>query len=117
MSVALMEILDVFEGKSVFIFIDRSSGVPPGFHLVPASDIRESPSRPTTPEPALSVLFVTRHVLDHPGLLYSTIRSIAQDRSVHTVCVEGMDLGELLAHEASLMCCCQCGEPLTPRSG
>ncbi|KAG2128462.1 hypothetical protein BD769DRAFT_1387503 [Suillus cothurnatus] len=109
MSVALMEILDVFEGKSVFIFIDRSSGVPPAFHLVPASDIRESPSRPATPEPALSVLFVTRHVLDHPGLLYSTIRSIAQDRSVHTVCVEGMDIAELLAHDASLMCCCQCG--------
>jgi hypothetical protein len=63
--------------------VDRSSGVPPAFHLVPASDIRESPSRPATPEPALSVLFVTRHVLDHPGLLYST----STPTSIRCVCL------------------------------
>jgi hypothetical protein len=50
-------------------------------------------------------------------MISGTIRSIAQDRSVHTVCVEGMDIAELLAHDASLMCCCQCGEALSPRSG
>jgi hypothetical protein len=50
-------------------------------------------------------------------MLSGTIRSIAHDRSVHTVCAEGMGLAELLAHDAGLMSCCQCGQALTPHRG
>lgn len=50
-------------------------------------------------------------------MISGTIRSIALDPSVHTMCAEGMDLAELLAYNARLMCGRRRRDVLIPRCG
>jgi hypothetical protein len=87
MSVALYELLHVFEDEGVFIFsqlralymststhanpVSRAPRGPPAFHIVRCADVMNSRIRLGLPDAALNVLFVTRHVRDHPALFAS----------------------------------------------
>jgi hypothetical protein len=87
MSVALYELLHVFEGEGVFIFsqlhalymststhanpVLRTPWGPPTFHIVRCADVMNSRIHLGLPDAALNILFVTRHVRDHPALFAS----------------------------------------------
>ncbi|KAG2082722.1 hypothetical protein BD769DRAFT_1683036 [Suillus cothurnatus] len=103
MCLALMELLNVFEYHTAFILISRASPGPAEFHVLPSEHIRASPSQSSSHEPVLSVLFVGRHVLRDRGLFASTVRAIAFDAEVHTVCTASAELAELLASHAALL--------------
>jgi hypothetical protein len=112
MSVALNELLDMFEGEGAIIFVERLQRGPPNFHVVACGTIRDAGTQPGTPDPVVSVLVVTEHVRWIPNLFRSTVRSIAHDRSVHTVYTQSEGLAEILAEEARRLCCCECGRSL-----
>ncbi|KAG1849114.1 hypothetical protein C8R48DRAFT_778700 [Suillus tomentosus] len=84
MTQAMDSLLNIFAGRAAFIFIDRS-GSQSAFH-----------------EPAISVLVVTRDIFGQPASLARVIHSIAYDTAVHTVCVGGVALAELLATDVRL---------------
>ncbi|KAG1880602.1 hypothetical protein C8R48DRAFT_767371 [Suillus tomentosus] len=99
---AMYSLLHVFAGRAAFILIDRVTSSVPEFRVVRSADIRASPSRPSFHEPAMNILVVTRHVCAHPESLAQVIHSLAYDLAVHTVCVEGLALAEVLASDARL---------------
>ncbi|KAG1894377.1 uncharacterized protein F5891DRAFT_1281675 [Suillus fuscotomentosus] len=110
MSTALLEVINLFNGAGAIIFVERYYHGPPQFHIVPCVNIKDSPSRPGAHEPAIRVLVVSEHVCMHPTMFAAVIWSIAHDPGVVTVCTESEELAELLAHEAGMICCVECGE-------
>ncbi|KAG2123115.1 hypothetical protein BD769DRAFT_1670195 [Suillus cothurnatus] len=99
---AMNSLLNHFAGRAAFILIDRVSRGEPQFHVVPSAHIRDSRTRSSFHEPALSVLIVTRDVCGHPASFARVVQSMAYDSAVHTVCAEGVALAESLASSARL---------------
>ncbi|KAG2125250.1 hypothetical protein BD769DRAFT_1668980 [Suillus cothurnatus] len=102
MSNTMLLLLHVFDGCAAFILIDCLSRPYPQFHIVPSTDIQDSPSRTSRPEAAMSILVVTRDIFSQPAALNCVVQSLVHDFAIHTVCVEGVALAQLLMADVTM---------------
>ncbi|KAG2114483.1 hypothetical protein BD769DRAFT_1673442 [Suillus cothurnatus] len=99
MTSAVMQLLDLFEDKGAFIFVEHQERGPPMFQIIRCADIKLSGTVGGR-DPSCNVLIVTECIYDEPEQLQRTVLSLAYDRTVDTVCAESLELAERLAGDA-----------------
>ncbi|KAG2122657.1 hypothetical protein BD769DRAFT_1670579 [Suillus cothurnatus] len=99
MTSAVMHLLELFQDKGAFIFVQRQERGPPVFHIIACADIITS-GTVGGKDPTCNVLIVTDCIYEVPEQLKRTILSIAYDWTVDTVCAQSVELAERLVGDA-----------------